>query len=452
MNADVDKFAQKVEVACEHVKQLYHQVNNSCLPQADLLAQSLEELSVTLEELHVAEEELLQRNEQLSAARQTTEAERQRYQELFDFAPDGYLVTNLEGTIIEANLAAGMLLNVPQRFLIGKPITLFVPEPARKSFRTEMARMRLIDRKQEWEIGLKPRERSPFEASLTVATIRDEAGQAIALRWLVRDITERKRAEEDLRRVQMQNLQLVEASRLKSEFLGILSHELRTPMNIILGFAQLLLRHSKSHLSAHQTQMVESILKSGKHLLALINDMLDYTKLETGRLDVHPELMHLSNLVTATVHSLEHLAHQKQLQLKVHINMEDPWVTNDSTRLRQILINLLSNAIKFTDVGEVEVEVQEIFPDRIAIAVKDTGIGIAESDQLHIFEAFHQVNSALTRNYEGTGLGLAITYSLVQKMRGMVTVESAPNQGSTFRVELPRQVDQGLRSGMTSLR
>lgn len=241
-------------------------------------------------------------------------------------------------------------------------------------------------------------------------------------------------------RIEQQNLQLIEAAQLKSQFLATMSHELRTPMNAIIGFAQVLLRQRKAKLSAAQADMVERILSNGKNLLALINDILDLSKIEAGRLDLQLEEINLAQLVLSTVAELKPLAEQKQLPLKVYTELENPIVVNDTTRLRQVLVNLLSNAIKFTETGSIEVRVREFSPMQLFLSVKDTGIGIAEAEIEHIFEEFRQVDQTTTRKHGGTGLGLAITKSLVNMMQGNITVESKLGQGSTFCVELPRQV------------
>lgn len=246
--------------------------------------------------------------------------------------------------------------------------------------------------------------------------------------------------ERQRQQLQLQNLQLLEAARLKSQFLATMSHELRTPMNAIIGFSQLLLRQRQSPLTSPQVDMLQRILNNGKHLLALINEILDLSKIEAGRLDLKLEAFNILTLVNSTIDELRSLAQEKHLALEVHTNIQNPNVINDSVRLRQILVNLLSNAIKFTDTGSVEVEVWENEPEQLVFAVKDTGIGIAPKDLEHIFEEFRQVDQSLTKKYPGTGLGLAITKSLVQLMEGTIMVESQLGQGSTFRMELPRTV------------
>lgn len=246
--------------------------------------------------------------------------------------------------------------------------------------------------------------------------------------------------ENQRKQLQLNNLQLLEAARLKSQFLATMSHELRTPMNAIIGFSQLLLRPRQSPLTPKQGDMIQRILSNGKHLLAMINEILDLSKIEAGRLELKLEAFNLMALVRSTVDELRSLAEEKHLGLHIHDNVQNANVINDSVRLRQILVNLLSNAIKFTQTGSVEIEVREMAPDRLAIAVKDTGIGIAEAELEHIFEEFRQIDQTITRKYAGTGLGLAITKSLVELMQGTIEVESQLGQGSTFRIELPRAV------------
>ncbi|HEY9850372.1 MAG TPA: GAF domain-containing protein [Leptolyngbyaceae cyanobacterium] len=242
--------------------------------------------------------------------------------------------------------------------------------------------------------------------------------------------------------IQLQNLQLLEAARLKSQFLATVSHELRTPMNAIIGFSQLLLRqlrtNSEAKVQPEQENMVERILNNGKHLLTLINDILDLSKIEAGRMELEREEINLVSFVTNTTEELRPLAEEKSLDLQVCNDLSDPIVINDSARLRQILINLLSNAIKFTNVGGIRVEVCEMPDNRVAFMVVDTGIGISEAHLEHIFEEFRQVDQTTTKFHYGTGLGLAIIKSLVHLMKGKITVSSKVGNGSSFRVEIPR--------------
>jgi len=437
---NLDKFGQQIQEVLHRSQFLEDCVSESPRQHEHLLAQAFEELRTALEELRVAEEELRQQNEQLVLARQEVEVERLRYQELFEFAPDGYLVTDTYGKILEANRAAATVLNISKNYLIGKTLSSFIPEEERYAFRTQLTHLREIEQIQEWEIRLQPRRGHIFDASLNVTTIKDKQGNPLGWRWLVRDITARKQAEAKLQAIQLQNMQLQEVARIRTQIMSVLSHELRTPMNSILGFSQLLLRRYYHLFPPEIRDMVERIIKSGKHLLTLIESILDYSKLESDKLELKLQELNLVELVTATTEELRLLAEQKNLALVVHSNLENPRIINDSVRLRQVLVNLISNAIKFTETGGVFVEVQQLNPNRVVLMVKDTGIGIPESELTNIFQEFWQVDRSTTRKQGGVGLGLAIVDKLVRLMKGTITVNSNLGQGSTFRVELPRQI------------
>jgi signal transduction histidine kinase len=264
-------------------------------------------------------------------------------------------------------------------------------------------------------------------------------------------IRKNQELEKQRQQIQIQNLKLLEASRLKSQFLATISHELRTPMNAIIGFSQILLRPKFGQLSNQQTDMLERILNNGKHLLMLLNEVLDFSRLDAGKLELKAELFDISKVINSTVAEMRSLAEAKKLSLIVNTDLDNPLVFNDSVRVRQILVNLLSNAIKFTEVGGVWVEVTALPSNYIAIAVRDTGIGIAAKDFTHIFEAFRQVDQSITRKYPGTGLGLAIIDALVRMMEGKIILESQLGVGSLFRIELPRQITLPITVGDSPL-
>jgi len=438
---NLDKFAQQIEEVRQRTKALDQRVGESSSSQQDLLVQSLEDLHTALEELRVAEEELLEHNEKLEMAQSLIEREHQRYLELFDCAPDGYLVTDPDGKIIEANRAATNQIKVPKKFLIGKPLSNYIPEEERRAFRSQLLQLRSMEQIQGWEIRLQPRHGNQFDCSINLTTMCDDQGNLLGWRWLLRDITARKQAEEQLRSVQLQNLQLQEAARIKSQFISVVSHELRTPMNSILGFSQLLLRRYYHLLPPELRTMVERIVNSGKQLLALIENILDFSTLEADRLELQPQEFNLVELVTNTTEQLHFLTEQKNLTLAIHTNIQNSRIVNDKDRLRQVLVNLLDNAIKFTDTGGVFVEVRQTDQDKLAVMVRDTGIGIPEAEVKNIFQGFWQLNQSTTRRHCGTGLGLAIVDKLLHLMNGTITVESKEGEGSTFCVVLPRNVN-----------
>ena len=438
---DEKLLAQPLERVQQQTDKVFESAKNISGQYPELLDESIEELRLALEELQVAEEELQQQNEELLIAREVADRERQRYLELFESAPDGYLVTDAQGVIQEANQVAARLLNIACAYLIGKPFVTFVPEELRREFRSVVNQLPKIRRVQEWEVQLQGRNGRLFNAALTVeAGHCPSTGQSLTLRWLIRDITARKQAEAQIQRLQIENLHLVEADRLKTQFMATMSHELRTPMNAILGFSDLLLRQFDPERQPQQRAMLECIFRNGKHLLGMIEEILDFSKLKENHLELKLEVLDLAQLVRATAEEIRPRAEEKYLRLEVETEQPNLAIVNDSMRLRQILINLLSNAIKFTDAGTVRVRVYELSRDRVAIAVSDTGIGIDPIDQAHIFQAFRQLNQSIVRRHSGTGLGLSITAALVQVMQGKITVESQLGEGSTFQVELPRRV------------
>ena len=240
--------------------------------------------------------------------------------------------------------------------------------------------------------------------------------------------------------IEVQNLNLTEVLQLKSQFLATISHELRTPMNAIIGFSQLLLRPKCGIISKQQKDMVERILNNAKNLLMLINEVLDYSKLQAGKLDLKPEIFDVEKLVKLTVAQMHSLAEAKKLPVKVDISLQNPILYNDSLRVRQILSKLISNAIKFTQNGNIQVKITENSVNTLELTVEDTGIGIAADNIRYIFEPFRQLDGGTNRRFEGTGLGLSTVKALVNMMNGKISVESELGKGTNFSIKLPRHV------------
>lgn len=253
-------------------------------------------------------------------------------------------------------------------------------------------------------------------------------------------IDQNQEIESQRQQIELQKFRLSEVTRLKSQFLATISHELRTPMNAIIGFSQFLLRPKSGQLSQPQRDMVERIVNNGKNLLTLLNEVLDFSKLETGQLSLKPQIFDISTVINSTVAEMTPLASTKKLSLQVKYDLLNPITYNDPMRIKQVLTNLVSNAIKFTESGEVWIEIEETPENRIALTVSDTGIGIDNEQVKNIFEVFRQIDQTTTRKYPGTGLGLAIVKAFVDMMDGKISVDSKLGYGSTFRVELPRQV------------
>jgi signal transduction histidine kinase/DNA-binding response OmpR family regulator len=247
------------------------------------------------------------------------------------------------------------------------------------------------------------------------------------------DLTHLKRTEEAL---QAAKDQAEQASRAKSEFLANMSHELRTPMNAIIGFTRLIMRRCKDLLPERQYGNLEKILASANHLLGLINDVLDLSKIEAGRMEVRPLEFALEPLVDQCLRTVEPMIRSGRVQLIKEIEPGLPHLISDQDKLRQILFNLLSNAAKFTEAGTITVTARRS-GEAIAIAVADTGIGIPPDQLETVFEEFRQVDSSSTRQYGGTGLGLSISRRLAQLLGGDIALESAPGVGSTFTLTVP---------------
>ena len=242
------------------------------------------------------------------------------------------------------------------------------------------------------------------------------------------------------REIEKKGRELEVASKHKSEFLANMSHELRTPLNAILGYTELILDKIYGNVPEQIQEVLERVEQNGRHLLSLINDVLDLSKIEAGQLTLSLSDYSIKEVVQTVVTAVESLAAEKNLELKVRVSPEVDCGKGDEQRISQVLMNLLGNAIKFTEEGKVEVEATTS-KDTFLVSVSDTGPGLSEADQQRIFEEFHQVDASSTRKKGGTGLGLSIAKRIVEMHGGRIWVESTLGQGSTFSFTLPVRVE-----------
>jgi PAS domain S-box-containing protein len=398
-------------------------------------------------ELEVHQIELQMQNEELMRAQTQLAASEEKYRELYEFAPIGYLTLEDSGKILEANLAAASILGKERKDLLNCSFQSFLAHGSHAQFEAFCGRVLLSDKKETVELRLKSAAGSPRWTMIEARSLQESPHHHCLM--AIVDITERKRAEEALQqsrdtleqKVEERTAELIKANRAaeaaaqaKSAFLANMSHEIRTPLNAVIGMTSLLLEDGD--LTAEQMDFIETIRGSGDALLAIINDILDFSKIDQNKIELEEQPFDLRNLVEEALDLVAAQASEKGLNLAYTLGEEVPTVVvGDHARLRQILSNLLSNAIKFTDKGEVLLSVSgERYAEgqEIHFSVRDTGIGIPRKSLKLLFQSFSQIEPTVSRIYGGTGLGLAISKKLVELMGGRIWVESEEGKGSIF--------------------
>jgi PAS domain S-box-containing protein len=359
------------------------------------------------------------------------------FRAIVDTTPDGVLVCDRRGTLVLLNAEAERMFGYDHDELLGKSIDVLVPDHVRPRHHRHMAsytaapKIRLIGASK---LELHARRKDGTEFPVEISLSPYESGEhGMLVIGAVRDITERKQLEAELKRARA----LAEAaSAAKSEFLSSMSHELRTPLNAILGFAQLLADDAGRPLDDRQRDRLGHVLRGGEHLLRLIDDVLDLSRIEDGRISVALEPVDVAEVIEAVARTLEPMASRTGATISVASVAALPAVHADRTRLLQILMNFGSNAIKYGKPGGHVTLSAALHLDGVRLSVSDDGIGIADANRALVFEPFQRAGQE-TGPIEGTGIGLTISRRLASLMRGSIDFTSTVGTGSTFWIDLP---------------
>jgi PAS domain S-box-containing protein len=346
---------------------------------------------------------------------------------------DALMTTDPVGIITDVNQQMCALTGRSREELINTPFKTYFTDPQRAE---EGIKLVLRENKvTNYELTARRKDGTETVVSYNAATFYDRESRLQGVFAAARDVTDRKRFEQSLQ----------EANRMKSEFLANMSHELRTPLNGIIGFSEFLIDDKAGKVAVKQKEYLNDILNSGRHLLQLINDVLDLSKVEAGKMALFPEAFQVYKAIEEVCSVVSPMAKKKSIVIRRDVASSVGIVTLDQQKFKQVLYNLLSNAVKFTDdAGTVEIIARPYGSAQLRLDVRDTGVGIKPEDLGKLFIEFQQLDSSAARRYQGTGLGLALTRKIVEFQKGTVTVDSEPGRGSTFTVILPLVAENAL--------
>jgi PAS domain S-box-containing protein len=418
-------------------------------------------------------EQLEQKNLQLDAQRKELAKASAYTRSLIEASVDPLVTIGADGKIMDVNLTTEQITGCTRGELIGADFSNYFTEPERaKAGYQQVFREGFV---RDYELAIRSANGQVVPVLYNASVYRDEEGKVLGVFAAARDITERKQAENEMYllnkeltrkseilsitnaelesqknelsaqaselteqniELEMQKKQLDEANQMKTSFLANMSHELRTPLNSVIALSGVLGRRLSGVIAEEEYSYIDVIERNGKHLLSLINDILDLSRIEAGREDIEINKFTIATLLSEVVDMIAPQANQKGIHLNVVPNNELPQLTSDFEKCRHILQNLVANAVKFTEEGGVDIA-GEVKDGYVYITVHDTGIGIAKEHLGHIFDEFRQADGSNSRKYGGTGLGLAIAKRYAQLLGGNITVESIRGQGSKFTLKLP---------------
>ncbi len=408
----------------------------------DLSALSTKKL---VHELQVHQIELEMQNEELMRAQAQLDTAKARYFDLYDLAPIGYCTLSDQGLVLEANLAAATLLGSPRSSLASKPLHRFIAKTSQDTYYLCMRALTSSGVTQECDLQVIRQTCDEHAVApwlhMRMSALLPSDGPTV-LRVVFHDISERKRleAETKTKSIQLEQAwQLADkANRAKADFLSSMTHELRSPLNAILGFAQLL-NMGPTPLTTTQKANTDQIVKAGWYLLDLVNEVLDLSLVETGKLAVTLESVSLTELLLDCQSTMESAAKQQGIQIQYNLPEIDCMLQADRTRLKQVCVNLISNAIQYNrPQGSIEVTCTRPAPGALRVTVLDTGVGLPEDKLGQLFQPFNRLGrEAQDQGGTGLGIGLAVSKRLVELMHGRMGAQSSLGVGSAFWFELP---------------
>ena len=376
-------------------------------------------------------------------------SERRQAEELFrglmESAPDAMVVADAGGTIVMVNAQSEKLFGYGREELVGRPLELLVPERFRQGHRGKRQGYAQDPRHRAMGAGAElfalRKDGSELPVEISLSPVQTPNGPLVASS--VRDVSGRRSLEAALRRANEEltrkNEEVERASRMKSDFLAGMSHELRTPLNSIIGFSEIIQDGRAGPVSEQQREFLGDVLSGAQRLLQLINDLLDLSKIEAGKLVLRMDRVDLGGLLKRSAAQLRPLADKRHVSMALEHDPAVDGALADEGRLQQILQNFLSNALKFSPEGSQVVLRSRDAGMEYRLEVQDQGIGISPQDQAKLFSDFVQLDAGTAKQYQGTGLGLALCRKIAEAHGGRVGVESRPQEGSLFYVQLPKK-------------